>query len=133
MNTNITRQLGKPNEAWIERPEQAGIYFVGFADDVAPRAVRHRGWFTDDDCGDVMRGMVFRFAGRRGAFVAGRSDPWNDGPAYIDLSPIDDERDAAMAADSLAECHAEAEREYQESERAKMHADDFVESYQDAD
>src|SRR5690606_6667853 len=34
-------------ERWCEDTEDAGLRFVGFADELAPRTIRHKGWYTD--------------------------------------------------------------------------------------
>lgn len=122
------------------KPRQAGDVGRGFyhgdagmpdlrwewADDIAPRSIHHRGWYTDDDgIGETMRGIVFRLPKGRG-FLYG----WSMGPGMAaeitgyepvggwDPSRYGDaieqaEHFAAMAADGAAERAAEKEREYQ--------------------
>lgn len=52
---------------WADDPRAVGLRFVGFADDIAGRAIEHRGWFTDcDGCGEVLRGAVYQLPGRKG-------------------------------------------------------------------
>lgn len=52
---------------WADDPHAVGLRFVGFADDIAGRAIEHRGWFTDcDGCGEVLRGAVYQLPGRKG-------------------------------------------------------------------
>ena len=130
-NANISRQPSEPNEAWIENPEQAGLIFVGYADEIV--RLRHNEWFCDDFCDETMRGVVYRFTGRRHGFIAGHNDPYNDGPAYVWLKPFESDKDAARYADDMARVDAEAEREFQEQENARLYGEDHVERYQDAD
>jgi len=60
----------KPNDRggrWIERPDLAGLRFVGFADKLASR-IRHTGWFLypEGDPADVTRGAVYQLPSRDG-------------------------------------------------------------------
>ncbi len=118
--SNITRQTDRPNYAWIEKPRDAGLRVVGFADKLAPRSVQHTGWYTDDDGQmETLRGIVFRLPHSRG-LIAGYADPHNDGAAFVELrlTDKDDETGAAHAADRIAELAAEEERDYQRAWRA---------------
>ena len=59
--------FGSDGLRWAEDPSAAGLRFVGFADDIAGRAIEHRGWYTDcDGCGEVLRGAVYQLPGRKG-------------------------------------------------------------------
>lgn len=82
-----------------------------FCDEVQGARIRHDGWFCDDDCGDVIRGIVLRLPRGRG-FLSG----WTMGQGMasaVDYSPIHDNAiDAAYAADESARIVAENEREY---------------------
>ena len=84
-----------------------------YADKVTPR-IRHTGWYCDEYGDDTIRGIVLRLPRSRG-FLAG----WTMGEhmiTEIDVSWIhDDEIEAALAADGMAEFAAEREREYLES------------------
>lgn len=52
---------------WADDPGAVGLRFVGFADDIAGRAIEHRGWYTDSDgFGEVLRGAVYQLPGRNG-------------------------------------------------------------------
>jgi hypothetical protein len=53
---------------WIEDPTAAGLRFVGFADELAPRSVQHVGWLTDEECLDnsTLRGAVYQLPARDG-------------------------------------------------------------------
>lgn len=127
----ITRQPKKPAYAWIENPTDSGLRFVDYADKIAN--LDHNGWYTmdDGDNGEVMRGVVFRLPHGRG-FIAGYADPCNDGPAFVELSIIDDEKDAARIADSIAEHYAEQERDYQRAWQAGRRFDNLLEEIQNA-
>ncbi len=108
---------------WLENPESVGFRFAGFCDELR-RSIRHTGWYTGSEiCDETYRGVVYQLP--HGRFYAGHSDPWNDGPARLDLSEcFDDASDAAITADSIAENVAESEREYQDSYRAGQWARD---------
>lgn len=127
-------------QAWVERPADVGLRFVGWSDNLAVRAVDHTGWFlSDDGCGDVARGCVFQLPGRKGQarFVAAYRQGSNDRAGWSDMSGVEgsalvafDEvfaesasdsyvadypavREAALRADRMAEIVAERERDYQ--------------------
>jgi hypothetical protein len=106
--------------------------------DIWARSGQHGGWFTDP-YGDVFRdgtglcwGVVYQLPGRKGAarFVAGYEFGGTDGGPTLDLGRVyvepapgdawntdpkdtDAARDAARAADSMAQGAAERERTYQ--------------------
>lgn len=78
---------------WIEKPASMGLRFVGYADDLA--SIGHTGWYTDLDCFESIRGVVYQLPGRNGRarFVAGHDNRDNGaaddgGPALIDWSTI---------------------------------------------
>ena len=84
------------------------------------RAIGHTGWWTEDEGGDKLRGMVFRLPRQRG-FLAGYS--MGEGMiGEVEYTIYDDELTAAFAADKLAE-HA-AERSREEWEREQENNDD---------
>lgn len=59
--------FGREGLRWADDPRAVGLRFVGFADDIAGRAIEHRGWYTDcDGCGEVLRGAVYQLPGRNG-------------------------------------------------------------------
>ena len=114
---------------WVENPEQYGLRLVGFADNIAPRSVRHTGWFLDDEgMGGKARGVVFRLPSRKGRslLVAGIADPYNNGPAIVSFEATDDETTAAIWADHLADRYACAEREYQRVTSARIRYDELA-------
>lgn len=83
-----------------------------FADECrdAPRHVRgNRGWYVDDGCSDVMRGMVARLP--HGRFMVAYYSSGNGERVYLP-EVHDCERDAAISADEEARVVAEHEREY---------------------
>ena len=70
--SGLASYQNQPNERggrWIERPDLAGLRFVGFADKLA--GLGHTGWFQypGGDPGDVYRAAVYRMAGRGGRSV----------------------------------------------------------------
>jgi len=123
----------RDHRRWIEDTKRAGLRWVGFADEIC-RGIDHNGWYTDEDCGEVIRGGVWQLPARHGRaqYVAGYVDPNNEGAAAIDFEIIEGERggsepyqyredaqaEAARAADSFAESAADAERRYQREWRA---------------
>jgi hypothetical protein len=118
---NMTRQRDRPSYAWIEKPRDAGLRLVGYADEIVN--LRHKGWYCDEHQDDLFRGVVYRLPHSRG-FIAGYADPWNDGPAFVCLELAEDGRQAAFWADSIAEREAESEREYQERENEKIRTEE---------
>jgi len=126
--------------AWVERPADIGLRFVGFADELA-ESIGHQGWFTDDFQESVYRGAVYQFPARkrRAIYVAGYragasegrrgwSDMSGEPAAHLDLRALEygranahpymrdvDKREVALLADSLAENDAEKERDYREA------------------
>jgi len=110
---------------WHESPTDH-FRIVGFADEIARRTVKHKGWYVDDGFNDTTRGIVFRLPNNRG-FVAGCTDPHNDGPCILELETIEDKRSAAFRADRIAQLYGEtcvedelkfqAEQEREEAER----------------
>src|SRR5690606_9843007 len=69
------------SERWCEDTKDAGLRFVGFADELAPRAIMHKGWYANlDGSGEVYRGAVWQLPARGGQciYVAGFPDPNNE-------------------------------------------------------
>jgi hypothetical protein len=74
--------------------------------------IDHTGWFCDEyGDGDKIRGLVMRLPHGRG-FLAGHS-MGESMSSTVETTVYKDERDAAYAADRLAEICAEQGREYQ--------------------
>jgi hypothetical protein len=73
--------------------------------------IKHNGWYTDDNCEGTLAGIVVYLP--HGRILAG----WSMGKgmsSFVDTSRIfDDAKEAARAADELAEYAAERERDYQ--------------------
>lgn len=107
----------KDGRRWVEKVSQV-LRYAGDADKLA--GLRHTGWYTDDFCQETLRGGVWRLP--HGRLVAGYHDPSNPDCARIDFSSVYEgdnaERDAAYAADRMAERDAEIERAYQEAWQA---------------
>lgn len=118
---NVCRQPKRPTYAWVEKPEDVGLRFVNYADKIV--RLHHKGWFCDEFQDHVMRGVVYRLPHSRG-FVAGHSDPYRDGPAFLHLVLAGDERDAAFWADSIAQYEAEQEREYEQRETERLNREE---------
>lgn len=140
---------GAPGERggrWFERPEAAGLRFVGWSDELS--RIDHSGWFLypEGDPAECARGAVYQLPARDGRPVyveairtgegGGRGRSWHDmgesGSALIFLADrhlgelggreetgdCDALRSAARGADREAEIYAEREREYQEAWQA---------------
>ncbi len=132
----------KTTERWCEDTAAAGLRFVGFADELAPRAIGHTGWHTVTvGSGEVYRGAVWQLPARGGQclYIAGFVDPYNKSAALIDFKPIYGEPDdaglglyAAHRADEIARIHAERERAYQEKWEAAQRVRSLLEDICDA-
>ncbi|MGX1098867.1 hypothetical protein [Amorphus sp. MBR-141] len=121
------KAYGSDAMRWIEAPAGCGLRFVGAAHDVA--RIEHTGWFLDDTQGETVAGAVYQMPARNGVpiFVAGYLDPWNDGPACLDFGgTFDDEKEAAHAADGIAERMAEESREYAAASRGRLEHDELA-------
>lgn len=109
-------------------PAACGFRDQGTAHDIAPRAVEHTGWYTDQFYDSLAVGVVFLLPGRDGharAYPAVRHTGADGDGALIYMregervesrrEELDrgDFRDVAVRADRLAEIYAENERAYQ--------------------
>ena len=107
----ITGRKELATSFYLESDFQPGLRWQ-WADEVSGVSIRHKGWFCDDFQDQTIRGLVFRLPQGRG-FLAG----WSMGKEMASTveydCTYDTERDAALAADSLAENAAKREREYQ--------------------
>ena len=135
--SDITRQPERPEYAWVEKPTKNGLRLVGFADEIAKRdyahcgGIGHNGWYIDDFQDVVYRGVVYQLPGKHGKarYLAGYADPYNDaaflglGRVFEGLPDPDTARDAAYAADAIAERAAEREREFNEVANARFQYD----------
>lgn len=136
---NATPQCGKPFAAygekamrWIENPSACGLRRIGEAHDIID--MRHKGWYLDDFQDETARGVVYQLPGRKhhARYLAGyetsyereavclsmeiyESDDRRDGTFYRYDCDDDAKRDAARAADSIAERMAEESREWYEA------------------
>lgn len=121
---------------FIENPAECGLRFVGYADEIA-RGIGHRGWYSDTDQNEKVRGVVYQMAARNGwpRYIPGCADGNIGGAASLSFMPEDIEtgeqggdnggltsdqakRDAANCADHIAEHVAEKERDYQSAWQA---------------
>ena len=107
---------------WHESPTDH-FRLVGFADEIARRTVKHKGWYVDDGFNDTTRGIVFRLPNNRG-FVAGCTDPHNDGPCILEIESIEDEIGAALRADRIAQLYAEECKEDEAKFEAELKAEE---------
>lgn len=123
---------------YVSDTRAAGLRFVGYADDLA--GLRHTGWHCDDEGRNTLRAAVWQLPGkgRHARLVYGYQE-WegrgemNEGSATLCVSDIrrvdmagafgnldemDDTRDAARSADSMAESDAEKRRDYDSAYQA---------------
>jgi len=114
---------------WIEKPESVGLRLVGSASDIV--RLDHTGYYVDDFQEDTVCGVVYRLPGKAGKtrYLAGYSDPWNEGAACLSMEIYESEsgdnsgaRDAARAADEIARIFAEHAREDSEARNAGVQA-----------
>lgn len=107
---------------YLDSDFQPGLRWK-WCDEVEGVRINHTGWFCDDFQDQKIRGLVFHLPKSRG-FLAG----WSYGEhmaGEVDTSTIyESECLAARAADSLAERLAEAEREHNEQEEARIKAEE---------
>jgi hypothetical protein len=110
-----------------------GACFRGeqFADECedAPRSVQNnKGWFSDNDCGETVRGIVSRLT--HGRFIAGYY--WSSNGERVYFQDVyESEREACMAADSAAEHYADICREDDaQFQAARKLETDIEESFQ---
>jgi len=85
-----------------------------YARETGSALIRHRGWYCDQFGDQTIEGIVMRLPHARG-FLAG----WTMGEgmiSYIEHAVYESKREAALAADSLAQHAAEREREREEYE-----------------
>ena len=131
---------GPAGQIYTDQREQYGDD-LGFSDILAPRRVRHRGWYADSFQDAVIRGSVTRIRGARFTLyvpVTGHSD-WDGTIHYMrDAERVprgSDEdahqqaiSDAAATADRCAEIEAEAARE----DSTKYQAEQEIEAEREA-
>ncbi len=91
------------------------------ADDVEDVRINHTGWFTDVDCDEKAIGIVASLP--HGRFLAGYRWTSNDERVYYG-EIYTDRKDAAHAADSLAETFADTAREDDEKFQAARELED---------
>lgn len=102
---------------------------LGFAHEVCPHAVKHHGWYCEEECESLVQGYVLQLPTRHGIeqFVPGVSWTDCDGVTLWPLERYDEEEDAARAADRYAELIAEYEREHNHGARQYTDAERVVE------
>lgn len=93
-----------------------GEYFRNEVDAHDVLSNLHHGWFTDVDQRDTAIGIVASLS--HGRFIAGYRWTSNDERVYFG-QVYDDQKDAAHAADSHAECFADVAREDDEKYNAQ--------------
>lgn len=143
--------------AYVEHPQDVGLRFVGYADEIASRAVEHFGWYLNEDFADeAYRGCVFQLPSRNGLpiFVPGYQrvstgrthSPAEDGYLVAlrqvdrEIGEKDDNQEygygravvsCAIAADDIARYDAEEECAYQKSWQLGNQYSDYVAEYKE--
>lgn len=112
---------------WIERPQDIGLRFIGFSDELVN--LNHNGWYTSEDgwTGETLRGGVWQLPGKRGRtrLMYGYIESQNPKAAAIAWTIYETEsedsalrynetvQDCARWGDRLAESIAGQERDYE--------------------
>lgn len=109
---------------WVE--DTSDLRFVGYSDEISTH-IRHKGWFADNFQDETYRGAVWRLPAKNGKerFVFGYQDSCNEPAALIDFDWTDDELDAALRADSMAEYDAVEAREYYAKDAAEREIEEL--------
>ncbi len=131
--------MGQPSHPgtllWLEDSESLARS-IKYADEVLSY-LHHTGYFVDQWQDETARGLVLTLP--HGRFLAACSDPCNfdykarSGPCILETGEVfTEERDAAKAADSLAESYAEQAREDDEKQQAEHDAEELAQAERDA-
>lgn len=127
-----------PTVAWFEKPQSFARYAGAVADiaksqDWYGRDWQITGYYTDSDmCSEITKPVVYQLPSHKGKlrFLAGGSDPNNDGPAYLAPTIFDDLRAACSHAQFCASEYGESESRYQESWRKGSDAANIKREYE---
>ena len=130
---------------WVENTDDAGLRFVGFADELI--RLNQTGWYADQWQDETYRGAVWQIPARNGCaqYLAGYVDSMNENAALLDMDIIIGTRgfhstygdhddaliDAARDADSFAEHMAEESREFYLKDMAEQRAEELREEAKD--
>lgn len=101
----------------------------GWCDEVegVGRTINHKGWYLDDEgIDETIRGMVFRLPHSRGFLIGWSMGKGMAGTIYY-RTTYETERDAAYAADRIAEIVAEEERDYRRKDREEQELTEALE------
>lgn len=153
-----THDWRKHRVAYVEYPAAVGLRFIGWADEIAGRAISHYGWFIKPEPfqDEAYRGCVFQLPSRHGlpiyvpgyARVAtfGRREMQETGYLVAlrqrdrETGERDDNQesgygraavDCARSADEIARIDAEEEMRYQESWQVGSQYSDYVAEYKE--
>jgi hypothetical protein len=136
----VSNVRGPDGQIYTDERGQYGEH-LGFADELAPRAVQHRGWYVDADQSDAIRGSVTRIHTSQGALyvpVTGYASGGGTTHYLADAErvPRGSDRaahDAAIAdAAKRADRCAEIEAERAHDEDARFRAEQQVEDEREA-
>lgn len=108
---------------YLDNPDQIGARWMKQAHEIV--RLNHTGWYCDDFYDNLCRGLVIDLSRHnKPLFLAGYEFTQADGLTF-DTYVYDDEKEAARAADGMAEYAAELEREFQEKERQEQKVEDL--------
>lgn len=118
------------DKIYISHFESLGPRWVKDAHEVA--RLDHTGWYTDEFQNELLIGVVLCFSRKgRDCFLAGTRHTGSDG-VTVDSYTYDDEKEAARAADSMAEYAAEEELEWDRKESLKMRIEDLTDELKES-
>lgn len=120
---DLSRGMNNGEPIWYTH---TGPAFRGeqYADEVAPRAINHTGWFTDVHQSGKARGIIARLP--HGRVIAGYT--WTDNGERVYFPEIfENEIDAALMADEHARVFADNCREDSEKQEAAREIESNIE------
>lgn len=108
-------------ELYADSFEALGWRQCGDSHDIAPRAVRHTGWYCDQQQSGVIRGAVVQIPARGGVpryYAATYCTEWDGVTVHLD-DWSDELEDSAYRADECARIEAEESREAYAKDQAE--------------
>lgn len=117
----VIRRSEDGRRLYADSFEALGWRYVGAAHEIAPRVVRHCGWFADHHRDALIVGAVVQLPavdGNPQYYAATYCDEWDGITVYLDHWSNEPE-DCAYRADRCAEREAEESREFHAREQAE--------------
>lgn len=133
-NPEWSPERSRERYRWVENASK-GLRVVGASHEIIKR-LGHNGWYLDDEFQDeTVHGVVLQLPAQDGEalFVPAVADPFNVDCYVVNFNDWyketgDDtesaKRDCALAADEMARCYAEREREWRGADRARQCVED---------